>query len=77
MKSRLTGGNNSKFEITLYTIGTLISILSVGICAHTMYKYGIEFIMMALMVTSAFMIIVGIDNMIIEIDKLHSNTDKY
>ena len=77
MKSRLTGGNNSKFEIALYTIGTLVNVLSAGICAHTMYKYGIEFIMMALMITSAFMIIVGISSMTIEIDKLHSNTDKY
>ena len=77
MKSRLTGGNNGKFKITLYTIGTLISVLSVGICVHTMYEYGIEFIMMALMITSVLMIIVGIGNMTIEIDKLHNNTDKY
>lgn len=77
MKSRLTGGNNGKFKIALYTIGTLVNVLSVDICAYTMYKYGIEFIMMALMITSALMIIVGIGNMAIEIDKLHNNTDKY
>ena len=77
MKSRLTGGNNGKFEIILYTIGTLVNILSVGICAHTMHEYGIEFIMMALIIISAFMTIVGIGNLIMEIDKLHNNTDKY
>lgn len=77
MKSRLTGGNRRKLIIAAYTIGTLINILSVGICAHTMCRYGIEFIVLVLMVTATFMTIVGIGYLAIEVNELHSNADKY
>ena len=77
MKSRLTGGNRRKLIIAAYTIGTLINILSVGICAHTMYRYVIEVIVLVWMVKATFMAIVGIGYLAIEEHELHSNTDKY